>query len=798
MFARSRYLFLVGCLFLVLACAVTVHAQTNGTASGPLRVSTANPRYFMDGNGQVVYLTGSHTWSNLQDNGNGNPPGAFDYGKYLDFLAANNHNFIRLWVWEQARWTVETSDTNYWFNPQGPYVRSGPGSALDGGLKWDVSKFDQGYFDRLRARVVAAGQRGMYVSLMLFDGWSVAADKGGLANQNPWRGHPFHKDNNINGVNGDANNDNSGEETHELQNAQVLAYQQAYIRKVIDTVNDLDNVLYEISNESHSGATAWQHALVDYVKEYERGKAKQHPVGMTVAYPNGSNADLLASHADWISPNGDGGYMDNPPAGDGQKVVIVDTDHLWGIGGDYVWVWKSFTRGLNPIFMDGYDGTAYGVGGADFNINDPKWPKLRANLGYTRAYAQQVNLAAMTPRGDLCSTGYCLANPAAPGAEFIVFQPSGANSFTVKLNGLSGSFAVEWLNPETGGKSAGAAVNGGGTVTFAPPFGSAVLYLKQGAAPAPTPTPVPPTVPPTIPPTLPPTVPPTATAVATATPTKTATPTPAPPTPTATVKATATATPAPPTSTPTTGPTATPAGTPAPTASPTSAPTTAFPLTPLLDNFNRANSTNIGSSWSGSKSGYRIVSQRLDVGTTSDIYWKSTRFSSNQEAFVTLTTIDPAAAEIGLILKGQSTSGLGSGLLEVFFSPSDKTVQVWAYTSGGGWQQQGQKVSAAFVNGDRLGARVYSNGRLEVYRNSVLVNVWSVAAWRYAAALGYIGIFTLQASNAVLDDFGGGAIGALAGSASAAQLTEDNWPEEFAMLRYKHNVWLPAVHASLP
>ena len=148
-------------------------------------------------------------------------------------------------------------------------------------------------------------------------------------------------------------------------------------------------------------------------------------------------------------------------------------------------MWKSFTRGLQRLSWTATTVPATGSAGW-FDFDAPQWVKLRANLGYTRAYAQQVNLAAMTPRGDLCSTGYCLANPTAPGAEFIVFQPSGANSFTVKLNGLSGSFAVEWLNPETGSKSAGAAVNGGGTVTFNPPFGNPVLYLKQETAPTPT------------------------------------------------------------------------------------------------------------------------------------------------------------------------------------------------------------------------------------------------------------------------------------------------------------------------
>jgi Protein of unknown function (DUF4038)/Putative collagen-binding domain of a collagenase len=36
-------------------------------ARGPLRVCPANPRYFTDGSGKAMLLTGSHTWGNLQD-----------------------------------------------------------------------------------------------------------------------------------------------------------------------------------------------------------------------------------------------------------------------------------------------------------------------------------------------------------------------------------------------------------------------------------------------------------------------------------------------------------------------------------------------------------------------------------------------------------------------------------------------------------------------------------------------------------------------------------------------------------
>ena len=450
---------------------------TGQKATGPLRVNPQNPRYFTDGSGRSIYLTGSHTWSNLQDNGGGYPPPIFDYIAYLDFLQQNNHNYFRLWAWEQSRWTVETADNNYWFGPL-PYQRIGPGYALDGQPKYDLTKFNQAYFDRLRARIIAAGDRGMYVSVMLFNGWSIEDPKGQFNLNNPWKGHPYNNKNNINGINGDPSGNGSGEEVHTMQVSAVTALQEAYIRKVIDTVNDLDNVLYEISNESNSDSLAWQGHMVEYIHQYEAGKPKQHPVGMTIVWPFGNNADLFASAAEWISPNsGDGTYLFDPPVTDGSKVIISDTDHLCGVCGNREWIWKSFTRGYNVIFMDVYDGTGYGVGADGFDPNDPTFVSNRKNMGYTLSYARRMNLTAMTPVPNMASTGFVLANPSGPKAEYLVYLPTGGD-VTVDLSGTSGNLTVEWFNPENGSRGVYGTVVAGGNLTFTAPFnGDAVLYL---------------------------------------------------------------------------------------------------------------------------------------------------------------------------------------------------------------------------------------------------------------------------------------------------------------------------------
>ena len=89
---------------------------------------------------------------------------------------------------------------------------------------------------------------------MLFNGFSIEG-KGNVGGD-PWQGHPFNPKNNVNGVDG-----GSSKAVHTLSNPAITAHQEAYVRKVIDTVNDLDNVLYEITNED-SGEPG-QHRLAD-------------------------------------------------------------------------------------------------------------------------------------------------------------------------------------------------------------------------------------------------------------------------------------------------------------------------------------------------------------------------------------------------------------------------------------------------------------------------------------------------------------------------------------------------------
>jgi Family of unknown function (DUF6298)/Protein of unknown function (DUF4038) len=424
------------CLSVMLyAGGVTQGAPTNG----PLRVCRDNPRYFADKDGKAILLTGSHVWYNLVDMGPEDPPRPFDYEAYLKWMKRYNHNFMRMWTWEMVQWDTKANgaharkDVTRFYAAPHPWLRTGEGKALDGKPKFDLTQFNPRYFERLRRRVEAAQRNGIYVSIMLFEGWAMQRIEGG------WKLHPFNPQNNVNGVNGDLNGDGKGLEVYELAVDAVTKIQKAYIRKVVDTVNDLDNVLYEISNENHPASTPWQYAMIRYIHDYEKTMPLQHPVGMTFQFRGGKNETLFDSPADWISPNPEGGYRDNPPANDGRKVILTDTDHLWGIGGNQAWVWKSFTRGLNPIFMDPYDGLVLG------KPFDPKFEPVRRSMGYARKLSLRLDLNNCKPLNGLSTTGYCLANP---GNQYVVYQPNAKAQFNVKLE--EGKYTAEWINPGTG------------------------------------------------------------------------------------------------------------------------------------------------------------------------------------------------------------------------------------------------------------------------------------------------------------------------------------------------------------
>ncbi|MGJ0484667.1 MAG: YncE family protein [Methylomicrobium sp.] len=191
------------------------------------------------------------------------------------------------------------------------------------------------------------------------------------------------------------------------------------------------------------------------------------------------------------------------------------------------------------------------------------------------------------------------------------------------------------------------------------------------------------------------------------------------------------------------------------------------PAPVALDSFNRPNGR-LGANWSGSAGldYYKIVNNRVNVRAGGPIYWTPNSFGVNQEAFVTLNTVNPSGFEHGLMLKVQSGSNAINyrrGVINVDYHAQNNAVLVSTLRPNQSWKEYPELSSITFNNGDKLGARVYgagpNAGTVHIYKNGAEIGVVTLD---YADQTffnprgGNIGLWFGDAYGAIFDDFGGG------------------------------------------
>lgn len=174
----------------------------------------------------------------------------------------------------------------------------------------------------------------------------------------------------------------------------------------------------------------------------------------------------------------------------------------------------------------------------------------------------------------------------------------------------------------------------------------------------------------------------------------------------------------------------------------------------VRDNFNRANG-GIGANWLGSRGGYKIKSQQMDVETGGPVYWGPATYGADQSACITFAKVDPKGQHQSLLLKAQGNSYTG-GTIAVFYNALTGKIGVETYVPRQGWKTVAQ-FARTLVDGDRLSARALADGSVRVYVNEALVGEANAGAF-FAGKGGRIGLWFIVAANAVLDDFGGGTL----------------------------------------
>jgi hypothetical protein len=236
----------------------------------PIALYPQNPHYFLYKEKPHILITsGEHYGAVLNL--------AFDYTTYLDQLALDKLNLTRTFsgsyhepggAFNIAQNTLAPAPDKFIC----PWARSEMNGSKEGGKKFDLTRWDENYFERLKDFVSAAGTRGINVEFTFFCPFY---------EDTQWDISPMNSGNNINGVGNIGRND-----VYTLdKNGGLLAVQETLVRKIVNELKDCSNLMYEICNEPYFGGVTlqWQQHIARIVQETEKSFPNRHLISQNIA-----------------------------------------------------------------------------------------------------------------------------------------------------------------------------------------------------------------------------------------------------------------------------------------------------------------------------------------------------------------------------------------------------------------------------------------------------------------------------------------------------------------------------------
>jgi len=413
-----------------------------------------NPHYFLF-RGEPLILIGSTEHYGAVMNLD------FDFVKYLDEIASSGLNVTRTFsgvyvepqgVFGILKNTLAPAPERYIC----PWARSSEPGYANGGNKFDLAKWDEAYFSRLKDFITEAGKRNVVVELDLFSNYYDTLQ---------WKISPLYTGNNINGI-GDIPDQ---KEILSLKHPEILDIQEKMVRKIVNELKYFDNLYYEICNEPYFGDTIalreWEDRMTDIVAEAEKEFGQKHLISNNVA-----------NHSKLVPENREGVSIYNfhyarPP------VTVPMNWHLGKVIGDN-------ETGFDGIKISKYRMEAWDfilAGGGLFNNLDYSFTSdnedgsfiiregepgsggkiLRNQFRILAEFMRGIDFINMAPmqndRIRLPETGDIKVQALEKEDEAIVLYihrrdtVSTMSSFEVDLS--SGSYTLSWVDPKTGNEN---------------------------------------------------------------------------------------------------------------------------------------------------------------------------------------------------------------------------------------------------------------------------------------------------------------------------------------------------------
>ncbi len=478
----------ISLLFLVIIMLITSCSKNNV----PISLHPDNPHYFLF-RGQPTILIGSteHYGAVLNLD--------FDFIPYLDELASHNLNVTRTF-------------SGIYLEPQGafgivnntlapaedklicPWARSKQPGYANGGNKFDLNEWDEAYFKRLENFISEAGKRNIVVELDLFSNFYDTIQ---------WKLSPLYIDNNINQIGNIADH----KEILSLKHPEILAVQEKMVRKIIESLQEYDNLYYEVCNEPYFGdleaLEAWEQHMTSVIADAEKDFRHKHLISKNIE--NGSqkieNPNPLVSIFNFH-------YAKPPVTVDmnfGLNKVIGDNETGFDGIEDVHYrteAWAFLTAGGGLFNNLDYSFTVDHEDGS-FQVPE-KQPggggnSFRLQMNILRQVFNEINFISMKPANSIIpdtlmnsSTARVLAGE----GQYLIYLDKTAQTGTESVDSLdspknevmhltlelpASRYAVSWINTITGERSAQEIeVNQPGTVSLeTPPFSEDIALLLR-------------------------------------------------------------------------------------------------------------------------------------------------------------------------------------------------------------------------------------------------------------------------------------------------------------------------------
>ncbi len=431
----------------------------------PIKLHPDNPHYLLwRGKPTVLVTSGEHYGAVMNT--------AFDYVAYLDELQSVGLNLTRIFsgVYCEASGDFSIKDNTLapgHGNLLCPFVRSDMPGYANGGNKFDLTKWDEAYFTRLKDFVAQAGKRGVVVEFVFFCPYY---------SDSQWNLSPFNAQNNIN-VNGIEAVPRA--EIYSLKHPTLLEVQQTLVRKVVTELKGADNLYYEICNEAYGVPFEWQHKIANTIVETEKALSCKHLIAQNTSpvyaavhpavsifnfHPGAVNVSVRSNH----ELNKLTGLNETSPRG---KPLGASTTAF-----DYRrWGWT--------LLMDG--GAIYNNLDYSFTVQHPKgaykqWDEqpagimatMRKQLRILKDFMEGFDFVRMKPDAAVVKDGvpadgaaFVLANS---GEAYAVYLYGGKQA-TLMLDVPAGRYRAEWVNTLSGNVDKSEEVTHGGALTLRSP-----------------------------------------------------------------------------------------------------------------------------------------------------------------------------------------------------------------------------------------------------------------------------------------------------------------------------------------